>query len=424
MGFALETGYSLPGGDLPLTHARIVHKGNRLRPRTVTASDESATFPGAATQNGLTDDKWKPFENQVVSPTDFSDNISWEPTRFVVATDGQTLDEGTDEETTAFLRQNLEITAGEWLFSFLLERQTINRIRIQVFDGTTTFQANFRLDQPEVGAVSGGDATGNIVDLGNDIFECTVRMTCAAGSGNLRFYGVSDLISVFYTGTNRTIRLLRAAAHPSTATLRMILPLAAEGDCFAVAGHNLADSGGRIAFEHDSNEDDTYTEIETVTPTDNSPIMFLFEPITSIRWGITVSRAVLPEIAVVRIASALQMESRIHQGFRPFQTNRQTTIRGNVSESGEFIGRSRIRHALSGSFTWSTLTPAWVAANLDGPQGLIQSAEIEPFFIAWRPATYSDCYYCWTTGQVAGPTFSQRPNLSTFSLNANARGWE
>jgi hypothetical protein len=52
--------YVLPGGDLPLTHARILHAGNWLSGGTATASDTATDFFANGPLNSLTYERWKP----------------------------------------------------------------------------------------------------------------------------------------------------------------------------------------------------------------------------------------------------------------------------------------------------------------------------------------------------------------------------
>ena len=274
MTVAFEGGYSLPSGDLPLNHARVVHKGNSFAPDTITASAELALYPGSAANSGDTVDRWRP-----------------------------------------------------------------------VASGTTT------------------------------------------------------------------------------ATLAYTLASAQEADCFAIAAHNLGTIGGTITFQHDSNGDGTWTTIGSVSPTDDSPILFLFDPITSDEWRIQVSVGAVPEIGVFRIAKALQMERPFYGGFAPARMNRNAQVLGNMSGSGELLGRSRKRTTLSSSYSWQHLSYDWVRANLDGTSGLIQSAEIDPVFIAWRPSEVQDVDYVMRASTEAPSAMGLR-DLFTFSMSGEAYAYE
>lgn len=60
MTLILQTGYSLPGGDQPLTHARIAHSRNWRSGGTAVASSTATGFFANAPLNTLTYEKWKP----------------------------------------------------------------------------------------------------------------------------------------------------------------------------------------------------------------------------------------------------------------------------------------------------------------------------------------------------------------------------
>ncbi len=103
---------------------------------------------------------------------------------------------------------------------------------------------------------------------------------------------------------------------------------------------------------------------------------------------------------------------------------RRTTITGNMSEGGEFLGRSKIRSSVATSYDWSNLTYAWVRANLDGLTGLIQSVETEPFFLAWRSSSEEDVDFGWTTSPVSSPSLAGTRDLMTFGFKAEGYGYE
>lgn len=58
MTVIFSTGYSLPSGDEPLTHARIAHANNWLAGGTVTASGTATDYFADGPTNSLTYEKW------------------------------------------------------------------------------------------------------------------------------------------------------------------------------------------------------------------------------------------------------------------------------------------------------------------------------------------------------------------------------
>ena len=60
MGVIFQSGYTLPGGDEPLTHARIAHSGTWVTQGVITASTTATGYYASAPDNSLTYEKWSP----------------------------------------------------------------------------------------------------------------------------------------------------------------------------------------------------------------------------------------------------------------------------------------------------------------------------------------------------------------------------
>jgi len=421
MGVILESGYTVPGGDEPLTHARILHANNRLAIKSITGGDETADGPASALQTALTYEYWIPFSNQISAPSDLSDTGNWTATRLTVGSDGQTLDEGTDAATSRFIEQPFTWTAAEWVLSVKAERQTMDGIGVRANDGTDDFNVYFDLRDGSVDT-EGVNVTGSsITDLGDGIYECLMYFTPAAASGDVTIFGWNAAGDLTYTGTNRTVKIRRVTAHESLTTLRLDTFAAQEADAFCLAAHNLGSSGARLIFQHDSNEDDTWTTVGSDTQvSDNSPIMCIFAPVTSARWRISVQRCALPKIAVLHVGKALQMQQPLYGGHSPLDMARQTVMRSNYSETGEFLGKSKQRTYFQTEFAWSHLTASWVRTNWRPFQ---KAVETEPFFIAWRPDAFSEVGYCQTDSVPIPSNMGVRDYMSV-SLSVRGLGYD
>ena len=421
MTIAFGSGYVFPSGDRPLKHARVVHAGNKFRTKAVTASPELAGSLGTAADNSLTYEFWQPYANALIGGSDFTD-AAWTLDGITVGSDNQTV---TEDTSTGFHRvtQNFTWAADDYVVWIKLKLTPGGRaiIKIRLTDGTARSVVADTTDLTTVDS----NAAGDMISLGDDTYLLRLYFSAAANSGSVEFRLVESGVTDSYTGAiTFSMQWLEAGVHLSSATLRFDLFGAKAGDVFAIAAHNLGTGLGRITFEHDSDENDTWTSIGEASPTDNSPIMFLFVPVTSIRWRITVDRGVLPQIGILQIAAALQFERPFYGGFSPSRMARRTTIAGNMSEGGEFLGRSKIRSSVATSYDWSNLTYAWVRANLDGLTGLIQSVETEPFFLAWRSSSEEDVDFGWTTDPVGPPSLSGTRDLMTFSFPAEGYGYE
>lgn len=189
----------------------------------------------------------------------------------------------------------------------------------------------------------------------------------------------------------------------------------------AIAAHTLGSANATFTVQYFNGS--TWTNVSpSISPTDDSPIFVIFTSQTRQRWRLNIT-AGTPEIGVIKFGTALQMERGFYGGHTPTRMNRATEVIGNISGSGELLGRSKKRTTLRSGYAWENLTYAWVRANLDGPTGLIQSVETEPCFVAWRPGETQDVDYV----MQAEPTPPQAQGLRdffTFSMTGVAHSYE
>lgn len=420
MTIDFQAGYTKPGADLPLTHARILHDGNRIRPQVITASAELGGYPGFAADRGDTVDRWRPFENTLGEQADpalggyVAFNTTYDPVTRI-------LTDNTNSSQHTFSLSGIPLPAGETVFGVRVRRRQSEFVRITAGPGNL---ATFNLFTGTV-VSSSATVTAGIAPLGGDRFELRINVALAASipSALLQVNMLSPTGSAVYVGGSGSVVVERFCLHSSLATLAYDTFQDQSCDVFALAAHNLGSGAGRISFQQDSNRDGVWSSIGDLEPSTDAPIFFIFSPISSSRWRIQVSRAVLPEIGVFRVGKLLQMERPIYGGVSPARMNRNTEVLGNMSGTGQLLGRSRKRTTLSANFSWSNLTYPWVRANLDGPEGLIQSAEVEPAFIAWRPDLVGDVDYLMRAATQAPAAMGTR-NLWSFAMSGEALSYE
>jgi len=421
MTIETEAGYTWTNGK----HARILHDKNRQQFYAVDAADEVSGYPGTALNSGDTVDRWRPFSNQVTSPTDLSDTAEWTTSNLTVGSDGQTLDDGTASSTTHYVEQEFTFTAEEWVVGVRAERQSAAGVRIECNDGTDDFVVEVDFSDMTTGNDGTTVTEDSVTRLSNELYEIKLVFTPAAATGHIRIY-TTDGSTETYTGANNTVKITRVAAHVSESTIALLGYGATSCTLMAIAAHNIGSGGqGEIAFSHDSNDDGSYTLIQTINGIENdSPLMLFFDAVSSKNWQLTVSRTVLPEIGVLRVGTPLTMERSFYSNYSPTRMARRTETLGNLSGSGGLLGRSKQRTVLTGSYSWSNLTYDWVRSNIDTPDGLIQAAEDEPIFIAWRPELTEDVDY------VMQPTISQTPStagvrdLMTMAISGEVLAYE
>jgi hypothetical protein len=172
-----------------------------------------------------------------------------------------------------------------------------------------------------------------------------------------------------------------------------------------IASHTLADDSCTVAVEY-STDNSNWTQVDTHTPTDNSPIMFLFAPVTARYWRVYITGAVIPSVGVVYIGTTLDMQRACYSGLSPIEMNRDTVIRTNVSEGGQWLGRSVIRQGSEMSVGFRHLDYDWYKTNFDP---FAVDALSYPFFFAWRPEGYPETVgYVWTSTDIVPSTMGIR----------------
>ena len=187
-----------------------------------------------------------------------------------------------------------------------------------------------------------------------------------------------------------------------------------------IGGHTLGTSGSTISLEY-WNGSIWVSFLSPIAITDNSDIFAIFAPGSSQRWRVNISAGTsAPEIAVIKFGTALQMERPIYGGHTPIMLARQTVMKMNESETGEYLGMSKWRTYLQSSFTWQNLTAAWVRSNW---QTMQRAVETEPFFIAWRPASFGEVAYGRAMG-VPIPTNSGTRDLMSVELQMRALSYD
>lgn len=191
-------------------------------------------------------------------------------------------------------------------------------------------------------------------------------------------------------------------------------------DYCAIAAHTLGTSGSTIKVQYWTGS--AWADvIPSSAITDDSPIFCLFEGVSAQRWRLNITASTTPPtIGAVKFGQALQMQQAIYGGHSPVNLARQTILRSNLSETGEFLGRTKQRALLSTSYSWTHLKADWIRTNWPTLQKAI---EAEPFWIAWRPADYGEVGYA-QTDAVPIPQNMGIKDFMQVELSIRARAWD
>ncbi|MBK1780556.1 hypothetical protein JHL22_04940 [Advenella sp. WQ 585] len=181
-----------------------------------------------------------------------------------------------------------------------------------------------------------------------------------------------------------------------------------------IAAHTLI--GAAVVISH-SDDGTTWSEVTAIIPVDNSPIMYVFEAISARYWRFGIGK--VAEIGVIYIGNILTMQRKLYGGHSPGLLARQTDILPNISQTGQFLGRSISRKGYATTYQFRNLEAQWVRDELDP---FVESALSRPFFIAWKPERFpKEVLYGWCNSDITPVNQGQRDLMSvSFQIEAIA----
>ena len=187
------------------------------------------------------------------------------------------------------------------------------------------------------------------------------------------------------------------------ATWRIDAGAAVSVDYIGIAAHTLGTDGASVKPQWSDNDSawNDITGISAHAPAKDGPVLFLFASESHRYWRIEVTGTTVPSIGVVFIGVALAMPRPIYGGHSPLDLSRTTVIRPLTSERGQFLGRSIVRSGFHADYSWQNLTPAFYRSEFDL---FVEDALRFPYFLAWRPSTFTESVgYVWS-GQNISPS--------------------
>lgn len=161
-------------------------------------------------------------------------------------------------------------------------------------------------------------------------------------------------------------------------------------DAVGIARHNFGTAGITVSIEVD--EGAGYSEVASLLPADDSPIVFLLDEVnpTDVKIHLEVGDTA-PQAAVLFVGKSLRMEKGVQPGHTPINMGRERHIITGRSEAGDYLGRIESGGKLRSTANFKVLTPAFVRGDL---APFLEHGG--PFFYAWRPVTYPlETGYVW-----------------------------
>lgn len=202
--------------------------------------------------------------------------------------------------------------------------------------------------------------------------------------------------------------------------LRITLTKNAIVDYFAVASHDITDSGSTIRLQYSLTGGSSWIDVTDPVPGLKNQVIFeVFDEIIAAEWRIVVNNpTAIAAIGAVSIGKVLDVTKGQKVGFSPAALSRSTDYLTNESNTGLFIGRSVERNGFPGSFTLDLMDPDWIRGEWES---FIDHAELRPFFFSWKhelPYT-NEAVFAWTSGQIQPPSYDSESTMRV-SLSFNS----
>lgn len=184
------------------------------------------------------------------------------------------------------------------------------------------------------------------------------------------------------------------------ATLEVELSVAAPANYCLFVAHTLGTDGAAvdIAYLDEDGSPETWTSLAAAIPGSDDVFVILFDETTSRFWRVTVSGSTIPSIGVVMLGKALAMPRGTTLDHGPITLQGRTVIEPNVSEGGQYLGRSIRREGHGTEIAFRHLEATFIR---DEFQALIDHARTKPFGWAWAPEDFpAEVAYCWTSDDI------------------------
>lgn len=144
-----------------------------------------------------------------------------------------------------------------------------------------------------------------------------------------------------------------------------------------------------------------YVEVVSADILNDNDIMLLFASTEARYWRFTItvlSGSPTVSLSVLNVGESMPMQRIIYGGHTPANLSRNTEFRPNMSDGGQWLGRTIIRQGNSENFSFNNLTSLWVRNTFDP---FIEFARVNPFFALWRPAAFGDeAVFGWVNNDI------------------------
>lgn len=219
---------------------------------------------------------------------------------------------------------------------------------------------------------SGAYDKNKVFVMYENVFYSADTLSYTSGVGE---NAISGTTWDFWTGTG-------------SSTLTATMSGDVEVDCFFIDAHDLFTVGSNVVFE--ARIASVWTEIEDITPTDNSAILVIAKPVTADAFRVTATGA---SIGVIMVGSRLVFPQGIDTNYGSIAHSRKLELIGGNSINGQFTGMQVTKKSASISPTFPLLDASFVDNDMEEFEAHYN--EGKPFvFGVIAPQLPADFGYC------------------------------
>lgn len=188
---------------------------------------------------------------------------------------------------------------------------------------------------------------------------------------------------------------------------------------YSPGDETLGSTGGTIQLQYSQDGGGSWLDWATAeAPIDNTPIYRSGDSITAARWRWKIITSVDVYIAMLSFGADFAFERGCHDGFSPPYLARATILTNNVSQAGNWLGRSIIRDSVKFSFNMDFLTESFVRTDW---HDFVVWAEQKAWFLLWNKDQYpADACICWVDESITPPAYSH-PNFMNAKMMVKGR---
>ena len=215
-------------------------------------------------------------------------------------------------------------------------------------------------------------------------------------------------------GTETTYDYWQPTVIPSNVSTDM--GVATSADSCAIIAHTLGSSGATAVLQH-SPDNSTWTTVQSVTPTDDSPILILFTSISKRYWRVRISAATTtPVIGNIVLGQKFVFPGGVMPPYTPIWQAQTVDLLVAKSLGGQFLGNRVLRQGAETSINLVSFTRTFAEVDLQPFKSWYNGGHA--FVWASGPSVFTkDVGYVWRkSGAEMRPTFNETGNWVKVSM--------